>query len=137
MANTLLQNFLAALVQDLKSIPDIANNFADIYTLQRRDPKFPALLIDVVKIDPLFYGNNYYGYYDLIALFSIFCKEKLSTALSLFDILIKNFNCYQSTNTTYNVGYKAEFFGGYSEAIDYDSQIITIVSSWKIRLTTL
>jgi len=137
MANTFLQKFVKVFIQDLNNIPDIANNFEDIFLFQRRENVYPALLVDFAKVDNLVYGYNYYGSSDIDLLLTVFVKSSLSDAIGLFDLLIKNLNCYSSKNDTEKISYVIEYTGGYNELVDVESQEISITSTWKCRVLNI
>lgn len=124
-----LADVTAAIISDLNSIPEIASSFEEIFCPPRREFKYPSLMIDLVRME----RSEYYGFYDLSFLFTIFVKDKRSDGLKLLDILIKNFNKYGNKNELYNISYVAEFNGGYNDFFDLDSGIIGITTLWRVR----
>ena len=124
-----LADVTAVVISDLNSIPEIASSFEEIFCPPRREFKYPSLMIDLVRME----RSEYYGFYDLSFLFTIFVKDKRSDGLRLLDVLIKNFNRYGNKNELYNISYVAEFNGGYNDFFDLDSGIIGITTLWRIR----
>ena len=128
-----LADVTAAIISDLNSIPDISSSFVEIFSPPRREFEYPSLMIDLVRME----RTEYYGFYDMSFLFTIFVKNKRSDGLRLLDILIKNFNRYGSRNELYNLSYIAEYNGGYNDFFDLDSGIIGITTLWRVRVIFL
>jgi len=128
-----LADVTAAIISDLNSIPDISSSFVEIFSPPRREFEYPSLMIDLVRME----RTEYYGFYDMSFLFTIFVKDKRSDGLRLLDILIKNFNRYGSKSEFYNLSYVAEYNGGYNDFFDLDSGIIGITTLWRVRVIFL
>ena len=128
-----LADVTAAIISDLNSIPDISSSFVEIFSPPRREFEYPSLMIDLVRME----RTEYYGFYDMSFLFTIFVKNKRSDGLRLLDILIKNFNRYGNRSELYNLSYVAEYNGGYNDFFDLDSGIIGITTLWRVRVIFL
>jgi len=128
-----LADVTAAIISDLNSIPDIVSFFEEIFSPPRREFKYPSLMIDLIRME----RTEYYGFYDMSFLFTIFVKDKRSDGLRLLDTLIKNFNRYGSKSELYNLSYVAEYNGGYNDFFDLDSGIIGITTLWRVRVIFL
>ncbi len=128
-----LADVTAAIISDLNSIPDISSSFVEIFSPPRREFEYPSLMIDLVRME----RTEYYGFYDMSFLFTIFVKNKRSDGLRLLDILIKNFNRYGNKSELYNLSYVAEYNGGYNDFFDLDSGIIGITTLWRVRVIFL
>jgi len=128
-----LADVTAAIISDLNSIPDISSSFVEIFSPPRREFEYPSLMIDLVRME----RTEYYGFYDMSFLFTIFVKDKRSDGLRLLDTLIKNFNRYGNKSELYNLSYVAEYNGGYNDFFDLDSGIIGITTLWRVRVIFL
>jgi len=128
-----LADVTAAIISDLNSIPDISSSFVEIFSPPRREFEYPSLMIDLVRME----RTEYYGFYDMSFLFTIFVKNKRSDGLRLLDILIKNFNRYGNRSELYNLSYVVEYNGGYNDFFDLDSGIIGITTLWRVRVIFL
>jgi len=128
-----LADVTAAIISDLNSIPDISSSFVEIFSPPRREFEYPSLMIDLIRMEK----TEYYGFYDMSFLFTIFVKNKRSDGLRLLDILIKNFNRYGNKSELYNLSYVAEYNGGYNDFFDLDSGIIGITTLWRVRVIFL
>ena len=126
-----LADVTAVLISDLSSIPEIASNFEEIFVPPRREFRYPALMLDLIRVDLL--NEKYYGFYDLNYLFTIFVKQRKREGLRLLDILISKFNKFSSYNDTFKIAYVAEYNSGYNDLFDLDSGIIAITTAWKVR----
>ena len=128
-----LADVTAAIISDLNSIPDISSSFVEIFSPPRREFEYPSLMIDLIRME----RTEYYGFYDMSFLFTIFVKDKRSDGLRLLDTLIKNFNRYGNKSELYNLSYVAEYNGGYNDFFDLDSGIIGITTLWRVRVIFL